>query len=95
MLIPERVIRFSPEYPEGRFRTFWRKQMRILAAALALTFVTAGSVYAMDALTEEQVEGVQKTIKGMDCTVEDTAIEIEYVEHGGVLHYVLRHLARA
>ena len=23
----------------------------------------------------------------------DTAIEIEYVEHGGVLHYVLRHLA--
>ncbi len=25
----------------------------------------------------------------------DTAIEIEYVEHGGVLHYVLRNLARA
>ena len=25
----------------------------------------------------------------------DTAIEIEYVEHGGVLHYVLRDLARA
>ena len=31
----------------------------------------------MEALTEEQVEGVQTTIKGMDCTVEDTAIEAE------------------
>jgi len=25
----------------------------------------------------------------------DTAIEIEYIEHGGVLHYVLRDLAKA
>ena len=25
----------------------------------------------------------------------DTAIEIEYIEHGGVLHYVLRNLAKA
>ena len=25
----------------------------------------------------------------------DTAVEIEYVENGGVLHYVLRNLARA
>ena len=25
----------------------------------------------------------------------DTAVEIEYVENGGVLHYVLRHLAKA
>ncbi len=24
----------------------------------------------------------------------DTAIEIEYIEHGGVLHYVLRNLAQ-
>jgi aconitate hydratase len=24
----------------------------------------------------------------------DTAVEIEYIEHGGVLHYVLRNLAR-
>jgi hypothetical protein len=52
--------------------------MRILAVALALTFVTASSAYAVDeALTEQQVEGVQTTIKGMGCTVEDTAIEIE------------------
>jgi hypothetical protein len=46
-------------------------------AAFAFAAVAATSAYAMDALTEEQVEGVQKTIKGMDCTVEDTAIEIE------------------
>ena len=25
----------------------------------------------------------------------DTAVEIEYIENGGVLHYVLRNLARA
>jgi aconitate hydratase len=25
----------------------------------------------------------------------DTEIEIDYVRHGGVLHYVLRHLAAA
>jgi len=25
----------------------------------------------------------------------DTAVEIEYLEHGGVLHYVLRNLAKA
>jgi aconitate hydratase len=25
----------------------------------------------------------------------DTAIEIEYIEHGGVLHYVLRDLAKS
>jgi aconitate hydratase len=25
----------------------------------------------------------------------DTAVELEYVEHGGVLHYVLRSLAQA
>ena len=52
--------------------------MRILAAALALTVVTGASAYAMDeALTEEQVEGVQTTIRGMDCTVENTDIEME------------------
>ncbi len=52
--------------------------MRILAAALALTFVTGASAYAMEeALTEEQMEGVQTTIRGMDCTVEDTNIGME------------------
>jgi len=51
--------------------------MRIFAATLALALVTAASAYAMDeALTEQQIEGVQKTIKGMGCTVEDTDIEM-------------------
>ena len=35
--------------------------------------------------------GTQKTIQ-LKCRI-DTEIEIEYVEHGGVLHYVLRNLA--
>ena len=52
--------------------------MRIFAATLALALVTAASAYAMDeALTEQQIEGVQKTIKGMGCTVEDTKIKME------------------
>ena len=38
-------------------------------------------------------DGVAKTIQ-IKCRI-DTAIEIEYIEHGGVLHYVLRNLASA
>ncbi len=37
-------------------------------------------------------DGKTKTIQ-IKCRI-DTEIEIEYVEHGGVLHYVLRNLAR-
>ena len=38
-------------------------------------------------------DGTVKTIE-LKCRI-DTAIEIEYIEHGGVLHYVLRNLAQA
>jgi aconitate hydratase len=38
-------------------------------------------------------DGSEKTIT-IKCRI-DTAIEIEYIEHGGVLHYVLRNLAAA
>ncbi|MBN2630744.1 MAG: aconitate hydratase AcnA [Rhodobacteraceae bacterium] len=38
-------------------------------------------------------DGREKTIQ-IKCRI-DTEIEVEYVEHGGVLHYVLRDLARA
>ncbi|NNF73047.1 MAG: aconitate hydratase, partial [Rhodobacteraceae bacterium] len=38
-------------------------------------------------------DGSEKTIT-FKCRI-DTAIEIEYIEHGGVLHYVLRNLAKA
>jgi aconitate hydratase len=37
-------------------------------------------------------DGTVKTID-LKCRI-DTAIEIEYVENGGVLHYVLRNLAK-
>jgi aconitate hydratase len=39
------------------------------------------------------VDGSVKEI-AIKCRI-DTAIEIEYIEHGGVLHYVLRNLAKA
>jgi aconitate hydratase len=38
-------------------------------------------------------DGAKKTIQ-IKCRI-DTAIEVEYVEHGGVLHYVLRDLANS
>ncbi|MEM9032315.1 MAG: aconitate hydratase AcnA [Pseudomonadota bacterium] len=38
-------------------------------------------------------DGATKTIL-LKCRI-DTAVEIEYIENGGVLHYVLRNLARA
>jgi hypothetical protein len=46
---------------------------RILIAASLLTMVAGTSVYAA-ALTEEQVEGVQKAIKAAGCTVDDSDI---------------------
>jgi hypothetical protein len=42
-------------------------------AASVLAMVAAGSAYAA-ALTEQQVEGVQKAIKAAGCTVEDSDI---------------------
>ncbi|WP_071673401.1 aconitate hydratase AcnA [Nioella nitratireducens] len=38
-------------------------------------------------------DGTVKTVT-LKCRI-DTAIEIEYIEHGGVLHYVLRNLAKS
>ncbi len=43
--------------------------------------------------TITMADGSTKSIM-LKCRI-DTAIEIEYIEHGGVLHYVLRNLARA
>jgi aconitate hydratase len=38
-------------------------------------------------------DGEEVTVQ-LKCRI-DTAIEVEYIEHGGVLHYVLRNLAKA
>ena len=43
--------------------------------------------------TIRTVDGVEQTIQ-IKCRI-DTEIEIDYVKHGGVLHYVLRDLARS
>ena len=43
--------------------------------------------------TITSADGTSKTLT-LKCRI-DTAIEIEYIEHGGVLHYVLRDLAKA
>jgi hypothetical protein len=52
--------------------------MRTIVAAAAIALLASTSAYAAkEALTEEQIEGVQKTIRGMNCTVEDTNIEAE------------------
>ena len=52
--------------------------MRIIVAAAALALLASTPAYAEDeALTEEQIEGVQKAIKAMGCTVPDDEIEME------------------
>ncbi|MGB7316989.1 MAG: aconitate hydratase, partial [Planktotalea sp.] len=67
--------------------------------SLGLTGDESVSISGLD--TIEPLQEVPCTITMADGTVKtitlkcriDTAIEIEYIEHGGVLHYVLRDLA--
>jgi aconitate hydratase len=59
------------------------------------------SIHGLDSITPlaevpctiTHADGTEKTIT-LKCRI-DTAVEIEYIEHGGVLHYVLRNLASA
>ncbi|MCZ4353768.1 aconitate hydratase AcnA [Roseovarius aestuarii] len=68
---------------------------------LGLTGDETVSIHGLD--TIKPLQEVPCTIAKADGTVLeitlkcriDTAIEIEYIEHGGVLHYVLRNLAKA
>ncbi|MEL7394992.1 MAG: aconitate hydratase, partial [Pseudomonadota bacterium] len=68
---------------------------------LGLTGDETVSISGLD--TIEPQKNVPCTIQMSDGTVKeimlkcriDTAIEVEYIEHGGVLHYVLRNLADA
>jgi len=68
---------------------------------LALTGDETVSIFGLDQI--EPLQEVKCEITYADGTVKDvllkcridTAIEIEYIEHGGVLHYVLRSLAKA
>ena len=68
---------------------------------LALTGDETVSIFGLDQIEPLQevkceityAEGTVKDVL-LKCRI-DTAIEIEYIEHGGVLHYVLRNLAKA
>jgi aconitate hydratase len=69
--------------------------------SLGLTGDETVSISGLDTITP--LQEVPCTITMADGTVKDitlkcridTAIEVEYIEHGGVLHYVLRNLAKA
>jgi aconitate hydratase len=69
--------------------------------SLGLTGAETVSIEGLDSVTPLQV--LQATITYADGTTKvidvkcriDTAPEIEYIENGGVLHYVLRNLAKA
>ena len=69
--------------------------------SLGLTGDESVSISGLDSV--QPLQEVPCTITMGDGTVKeitlkcriDTAIEIEYIEHGGVLHYVLRNLAKA
>ncbi|RFP89067.1 aconitate hydratase AcnA [Rhodobacteraceae bacterium 63075] len=68
---------------------------------LGLTGKESVSISGLDTIKPQQEvpctityeDGSAKEI-AIKCRI-DTAIEIEYIEHGGVLHYVLRNLAKA
>ena len=68
---------------------------------LGLTGNETVSIHGLDSVqplaevpcTITMADGSIKEIM-LKCRI-DTAIEIEYIEHGGVLHYVLRNLARS
>ncbi|WGW03253.1 aconitate hydratase AcnA [Tropicibacter oceani] len=69
--------------------------------SLGLTGDETVSIAGLDTIKPQEVvpctitmaDGSTKVIQ-IKCRI-DTAIEIEYIEHGGVLHYVLRDLAKA
>ncbi|MEO0751878.1 MAG: aconitate hydratase, partial [Pseudomonadota bacterium] len=69
--------------------------------SLGLTGEETVSISGLDTIEPQQevlctitmADGTVKAIM-LKCRI-DTAIEVEYVEHGGVLHYVLRNLAAA
>jgi len=69
--------------------------------SLGLTGDESISIHGLDTIQPLQevpcvityADGSSKSIQ-LKCRI-DTAIEIEYIEHGGVLHYVLRNLAKA
>ncbi|WP_377186848.1 aconitate hydratase AcnA [Ruegeria meonggei] len=69
--------------------------------SLGLTGDETVSIHGLDTIQPQQEvpctivygDGTEKTIT-LKCRI-DTAPEIEYIENGGVLHYVLRNLAKA
>ncbi|MEP4249193.1 aconitate hydratase AcnA [Tateyamaria sp.] len=69
--------------------------------SLGLTGEETVSISGLDTIKPLEVvpctitmaDGSTKNIQ-LKCRI-DTAIEVEYIEHGGVLHYVLRNLAKA
>ncbi|WP_375280986.1 aconitate hydratase AcnA [Pseudooctadecabacter sp.] len=69
--------------------------------SLGLTGEETVTITGLDAVSPLQevpcqitmADGTVKDIT-LKCRI-DTAIEVEYIEHGGVLHYVLRNLAKA
>ena len=69
--------------------------------SLNLTGEETVSIHGLDEITPQAevpctityADGTEKTIT-LKCRI-DTAVEIEYIENGGVLHYVLRNLAKA
>ena len=69
--------------------------------SLGLTGEETVTITGLDAVTPLQEVPCQITMANgtvkditLKCRI-DTAIEVEYIEHGGVLHYVLRNLAKA
>ena len=72
-----------------------RKSLKLTGAETVSITGLAGDLKPLSVVpcTITYADGTKKEIE-IKCRI-DTAIEIEYVENGGVLHYVLRDLAKA
>ena len=71
-------------------------QSRYEATALAYRLVERYGITRAPAFVVERVRQPAGTVTELDATVRiDTPQEVQYYQHGGILHYVLRQLAAA
>ena len=71
----------------------WQSKHTLNDSPSCLLIGDIGGTNARFALSNAESPGFSREIT-LKCRI-DTAVEIEYVENGGVLHYVLRNLARS
>ena len=105
---PEGIVVIRPDTNDIKARAVSKtllQGIKVLAVGDSLTGLTGDETVSISGLSgdlkpQDIVPAVITRADGSSETIEllcriDTEVEIEYVENGGVLHYVLRNLAKA